>query len=365
MKPSVNGGGNNPGWVIVAPYDWKIAYVNSGNNNQSDSFVATNESGQINFNISGFHKGSADDKPALGSITVIDDFLEEFYNEYHKPVYKRIGANDTVILRDGTPLKGAENNRSHFGYAQIAEKGTLALAVGSKKNYINVDVNYAIVGGELKLWFDEERYGNISTGGIIAVVSDKMIDNDSAMKPGHAKIGIGYANAATALKAYSPNGNMNHKNAVTWLNGAVKPGNFLFVHIEGLQVDDLNDVVGCKLDYTSDKDTRGYIGEVTVCVFISDSEGNPVDGFEQECFDVETEFTYEFEGFVPGDYTVDLVVNGILKGTKVVVVEADGTAVADFGDVIVNEGNPVVDVYCCWCGDYYCAVPCFCDRIKQ
>ncbi|MCL2859661.1 MAG: hypothetical protein FWF46_03660 [Oscillospiraceae bacterium] len=64
MGPSTNGGGNNPGWVIVAPAGWQIAYVDKGNNNNSDSFVVTKESGNIQFNISGFHNGTADpDKP--------------------------------------------------------------------------------------------------------------------------------------------------------------------------------------------------------------------------------------------------------------------------------------------------------------
>ncbi|MCL2335949.1 MAG: hypothetical protein FWC60_00835 [Firmicutes bacterium] len=58
---STNGGGNNPGWVIVAPYDWTIAYIDKGNNNASGSFLVTNESGNgISFNISGFHQGGPD-----------------------------------------------------------------------------------------------------------------------------------------------------------------------------------------------------------------------------------------------------------------------------------------------------------------
>ncbi|MCL2848469.1 MAG: prealbumin-like fold domain-containing protein, partial [Micrococcales bacterium] len=57
MGPSVNGGGNNMGWVIAAPSGWQIAYVDKGNNNNSDSFLVTREAGNVNFNISGFNKG--------------------------------------------------------------------------------------------------------------------------------------------------------------------------------------------------------------------------------------------------------------------------------------------------------------------
>ena len=61
MGPSVNGGGNNPGWVIYAPYDWAIAYVDKGNKNESGSWLITNDTKNINFNISGFTAGKADD----------------------------------------------------------------------------------------------------------------------------------------------------------------------------------------------------------------------------------------------------------------------------------------------------------------
>ena len=60
MGFSTNPGGNNAGWVVIAPYDWKLVYVNSGNNNGSNSFIVTAESGNINFNVSGFHQGKPD-----------------------------------------------------------------------------------------------------------------------------------------------------------------------------------------------------------------------------------------------------------------------------------------------------------------
>jgi len=62
---STNGGGNNLGWIIVAPADWAIAYVDKGNNNESASFLVTAEAGNLNFNISGFHQGTA---AGLGSV---------------------------------------------------------------------------------------------------------------------------------------------------------------------------------------------------------------------------------------------------------------------------------------------------------
>ena len=57
MGPSVNNGGNNPGWVIEAPFGWEIAYVDKGNNNMSGSFVVTKDTKNVQFNISGSSKG--------------------------------------------------------------------------------------------------------------------------------------------------------------------------------------------------------------------------------------------------------------------------------------------------------------------
>jgi len=58
MGFSTNPGGKNPGWVIVAPYDWAIAYDISGKLDKG-SFLITTENGNKNFNVSGFSKGEA------------------------------------------------------------------------------------------------------------------------------------------------------------------------------------------------------------------------------------------------------------------------------------------------------------------
>ena len=70
MGFSTNKGGNNPGWVVVAPYDWVLDYVSSGNNNVSDCFVVTGEGGNIQFNISGFHKGSGGKTDPYGELVI-------------------------------------------------------------------------------------------------------------------------------------------------------------------------------------------------------------------------------------------------------------------------------------------------------
>jgi hypothetical protein len=54
---STNEGGNNPGWVIAAPFNWVIDYVNQGNNNERGSFIVTTDSGNPQFNITGHNIG--------------------------------------------------------------------------------------------------------------------------------------------------------------------------------------------------------------------------------------------------------------------------------------------------------------------
>ena len=75
--PSLNPGGNNPGWIIVAPAGWEIAYVQGGNNaNVSGSFLVTSEGGNPQFNISGYSKGVP--LPQTGAL----DFSGPFYEDY-------------------------------------------------------------------------------------------------------------------------------------------------------------------------------------------------------------------------------------------------------------------------------------------
>jgi hypothetical protein len=57
---STNGGGNNPCWVIAAPANWELDYIDRGNNHESGCHLITN--GNVNnFNVSGYHKGVGTD----------------------------------------------------------------------------------------------------------------------------------------------------------------------------------------------------------------------------------------------------------------------------------------------------------------
>ena len=79
--PTLNNGGNPKGWAIVAPHGWEIDYVDRGNNNVSPSFVTTTESGNIQFNISGFNEGE-DPPEERGTISIqktVDGIAFDFW----------------------------------------------------------------------------------------------------------------------------------------------------------------------------------------------------------------------------------------------------------------------------------------------
>jgi hypothetical protein len=313
------------------------------------------------------HYTKIDPDPVSAEVSI--DISKTFVNEVHKPVYKRIGSDDTVIIgktiRNGvdvrTPLVGANKNRQHFGYIPIlAEEGTISLAVGDKLTPINVDVNYKIVNGELKLWFDPAKYANISTKGVIAVVSNIKDKNgfvgidENAMNPGHATIGIGESNAATALKWFSPNGDPLHKKKVTWHTGNVAPGDLLFLHFEGLKVDDLSSQPVCQVI-----GTEVAAGFEDYNIKVLDAAGAVV---SEGKFSSTRFFTPEIitDGTFTYGYTVVLEIKGAqvaaIPVTFTIVVTQDGTgalhlektsldyldyAQVDFGQFVVGVNCPV------------------------
>lgn len=121
MGFSVNGGGKNPGWVVVAPADWEIVYVNKGNKNNSDSFVVTTEKGNPQFNISGFHQGT----PEEGSLDTFI-YINKFVNGFG-PGFEGAGFEFDVFPAEGpfdAPL--ATLTTDELGYAEFTFAPALA-----------------------------------------------------------------------------------------------------------------------------------------------------------------------------------------------------------------------------------------------
>jgi len=115
MGFSTNNGGNNPGWVVAAPTDWVLVYVNQGNNNESDSFVVTEEGGNIQFNISGYHEGTPPPPPPVDPKGTIDiakfvDGVEimAYFDEYDEIGRYIVGFNIYKVDYEGQLITGLD-----------------------------------------------------------------------------------------------------------------------------------------------------------------------------------------------------------------------------------------------------------------
>ena len=111
MGFSSNGGGNNLGWVIYAPDNFTISYVDKGNNNNSDSFVVTAETGNAQFNISGYKAGDGSVKYKCGSMSVTAD--TPIVITKYKKIYKTVTLQQVAIENDDS--QGDEDGEA-YGY---------------------------------------------------------------------------------------------------------------------------------------------------------------------------------------------------------------------------------------------------------
>ena len=188
---STNSGGNNPGFVVVAPADWVLEFIDIGNNkNVSDSFIVYNGGNNTQFNVSGYHKGSGGDgaKDKYGDLLIgktvdgalladwfaglddadftldglIDDIVFKLYAVAGKggaiadgtdPVaYGRLGAGGAIQFH---PYAGADLILGSGWYAVVEELDGLAVDVfedvGPQYFYINAvkigDTTRYLAGG--------------------------------------------------------------------------------------------------------------------------------------------------------------------------------------------------------------------------
>ena len=343
MGPSVNGGGNNPGWVIVAPYDWAIAYVEKGNNgNKSDSYIKSSKEFKAGgqFNISGYNAGKAAPPPSdpedpppddpnpppttgdLAVLDVIDDLIlmEEYYIDYHKPVYQKVGNGEsTIINRYGTTLTGANN--THFSYIEVG-KDTTELAIGNKKNPIGISYEIEIIDNELYIYF-ADHYELIGNASLRAIVSNDAIPdkhNTYGNSNGqHLSCGVGFENAYKAIK-WGENVD---------LSGA-KPI-YLFVHFaDGLWFYDHDQVIGCVLHYTDGPFIRDYTGPAL----------EPADyllnvTITRDCMEPITGGLGTYENLQPGTYTVTIFWGDVEIAAEEIDVVVGKTVTVDFGELTI------------------------------
>ncbi|MDR1992711.1 MAG: hypothetical protein LBQ98_04320 [Nitrososphaerota archaeon] len=59
MSYSTTTNDNNPNWIVATPADWELDYIDNNTDNESNSYVITEEAGDIQFNLSGYYKGTS------------------------------------------------------------------------------------------------------------------------------------------------------------------------------------------------------------------------------------------------------------------------------------------------------------------
>ena len=327
---SVNGGGNNPGWVIVAPYDWAIKYVDKGNNqNVSDSYVVATDGGQ--FNVSGFHKGSGGDEPVLSGIEVIQEVMITKVNEKiiekwqgEKTPYQTI--TQYYSQHDSTTLTNADYkvaydsknnvigddvvvpNSNHFAYAKLdknallaGESIDLALVNGSKVNQVGT-ASVSMVDGKLVLAFNgvlSSTFGAVAFDGFLPAPKNGNIHSTDIFKANNNAVVDVYT--GTTFQSKDKKAANYSKDIDDIMKNAIKESGYIFLYMhanpinfdKGIEDGDIDwvvtkepEVIWSKTILMPRKPVQEFI---TVEVF--DSEGNLVD--EQT-----------WDNLPPGDYTV-------------------------------------------------------------
>lgn len=378
-NPSVNAGGNNPGWVIAAPYDWQIAYVNSGNNNQSPSCLVTGESGNLQFNISGYSQGKA---PAVGAIDfsveattqwqhttswelwerTVQPVWQRTIREIFAPQYKK-----EVSSAKGTLVSGLKYD-SDTATAQPVDGGLIG-TMGKNGKFSTNGFTYVTVD------LDDPR---LDDGGFIEVpIADSSYNANGKKTPAEYNRPIGYSYRvsldgdnlaisfderiiATSVAAHvSDDGVMpTAVPGAHTANGAVvsvagKSGLVrLFVHLEGISwfttgkyilagyvlVDTEVSDVWVRDDLVSDLFVRKDSKTETKTAPLQD-----LSGFTVEVTDADGKVVMNrsgdalgrLDGLRAGAYSVTLSGNGIEPVTVKVDVAAGKTATVSFTDIVV------------------------------
>ena len=324
MDLSVNGGGNNQGWVLVAPWDWSIAYIDQGNNkNISESYVIATNDGQ--FNISGFSKGSEDGGGKIvvppvtppppdtefGWLDTTGDLMlmEEYMKEYYTPVYKTktAGNNEKTLTNRGSIFEN-QINMIEISKAELEAGFMFEVAVSAnnsgKDPGTGIWATATFEGVEFK---PLEEHAD-------AFIADSFKSDYSLIlfssNPKTDKININPINKH-GNKVYDQRKDKDAE--VIYL---------LFHNAGGLTYTVYTDVVDYWVfDYEEGPFTREYTGDIEAIVTITNEAGE----------------VFEFgEDLVPGEYLITISWNGIDLITKTVEVVAGETTYFDFSDPLVS-----------------------------
>ena len=177
MGFSSNGGGNNLGWIIFAPDNFKIAYVDKGNNNQSESFLVTAETGNPQFNISGYKAGSGVAPyvaPKCGAVSVSADdpvvLTHYFVNTWTVTYSTTSNQNDDA---QGDEPDTSRSNWTHVSWHEDSSVPT---------------VDSADFAGTLsmEIWQD----GTLIWSGPLGTFGDPAADQPGNLEPGDYTINL-------------------------------------------------------------------------------------------------------------------------------------------------------------------------------
>jgi len=149
---STNNGGNNLGWVIIAPADWQIEYIDKGNNdNESGSYLVTNDMSNPQFNISGFHQGALkpndpdpdDPRVALELVKYVDGVL--FKDWATKLGYNTNDLIDLAYSIDFEVYAVDGDDFTHVGLGDLMPDGSIELYSDEDSSNKFLPGKYAVI----------------------------------------------------------------------------------------------------------------------------------------------------------------------------------------------------------------------------
>ena len=192
MGFSTNQGDNNQGWVVLAPFGWKIEYVNKGNNNESNSFVVTNDTSNPQFNISSYKGGKQDDPVVKGELKIkkyVDGtFIGEWLANLNEDEIREIISNDLIKFEVyAVEFDGDDNFAQEVGMGFLREDGTIEFQSNEDGTNKFVPGWYAIVeildGIALMLFENEDGkvgplYVYLGKGGVMSSITEPNLEGD-------------------------------------------------------------------------------------------------------------------------------------------------------------------------------------------
>ncbi|MDR1992836.1 MAG: hypothetical protein LBQ98_04965 [Nitrososphaerota archaeon] len=255
-----------------------------------------------------------------GSLGVSATLVEQFYNEYHKPVTKMFESKDTLVSWVGYGVNAATLpngfNGGFFdnGMTYLAINVADLVALGDAGADIGIALSNMPGKSISEKWNTpvDHTYNLKIVDAQLIVTCDLIAGN----------FGTLLSTTGWSLN-YNPTKDIKHDNKATY----VLPENvgtiYVFFHIEkGAK---WLKVIDCEWDYDGEIYTEDFTGSFTVNVL--DSNGNVV---------VTTDEFGLINDLAEGAYCVQIIVDDVVIAGKSANVVANDTADVAFGEVIVN-----------------------------